>query len=163
MANPRYEVTFQDKKLRQFLNHILARSKDIDNKADNYIRGILSANIIQDVSEHFDEQDGGPRIGPWPEWSDMYLERMRKRGKAANNILVDTARLKNNFRVNSYRKNPTSVTFFNNAKTKGGFPYAAAHNEGGPKLPRRRFMWLSLDARKRIAEQSLKFLTGAMK
>lgn len=161
--NARYEVHYEDKRLRQFLLSSIKRWKMVENKDDKYIRTILSANIIQDVADHFENQDGGPRIGPWPEWSRIYSNHMRSIGKQGNNILVDSGRLKNTFRTNKYRKNPASVTFYNNAKTKGGFPYAAAHNSGGPHLKRRRFMWLSLEARQKIAKETLLFISRQYK
>jgi len=52
--------------------------------------------------------------------------------------------------------------WYTNAKTKSGFPYAAAHNNDGPrdKLPQRKFMWLSGKGLKNIAKISIDHLTN---
>ena len=88
---------------------------------------------------------------------------MRRIGKQGNNILRDERRLERTFTAHgetSWRGVAGGIVFFNNAKTKNGFPYAAAHNVGGPKLPKRRFMWLSAQGRKDIMRDTMKFIVG---
>ncbi len=160
MAAPRYSVSFQNSASKKFFSEILSNVDKIHDKAPVYVRSIIMKNVIKDVETHFDEQDGGPRIGPWAEWSSAYLDHMRKAGKQGNNILRDNGRLSRGVRSNNFRLNSKSITIFNNQKTRKGFPYAAAHNDGGPILPRRRFMWLSKVARENIAKQSLQFMLG---
>lgn len=128
--------------------------------------GLISAVVYQDVMDHF-ENEQGPE-GKWTPWSLSYagaingriafrkirgriiplneyqieewgIKPPRKPGK----ILQAAGNLRQRFTPNKWRFKSNEVIFFNNAKTKSGFPYAAAHDEGGPKLPQRKFMWLS--------------------
>lgn len=150
-------IKFDDKKAKKFFKSILKASKEIDQRKRLFIHTIVAKHVIEDVEDHFENQQGGPSK-LWPEWSNVYLNRMRKLGKQGNNILIDTGRLKNTFGPNKWRISGGEIEFFNPARTSKGFPYAAAHNEGGPKLPERRFMWLSSKAGNRIARDTLKFL-----
>lgn len=119
--------------------------------------GVISANVFKDIIDHFSEEEG--EDGPWTDWSSSYVQQMFSKGKSGNRILQDTGRLRNSFKPSNYRAEEAGILFFNNAATKGGFPYAAAHDIGGPKLPQRKFMWLSDMAMESIAEQTLKWIT----
>ena len=68
------------------------------------------------------------------------------------------SRLRNSFKPQNWRTTKDSIVWFNDARTSKGFPYAFAHNEGGPKLPKRDFMWLDDDAINDIENQLVKFL-----
>ena len=150
-------INFKDKAAKKFFKRILKQSVLVEKKSRIYVNAVVSKHVIKDVTDHFENQEGGPGK-LWPEWSDTYLDHMRKIGKQGNNILTDSARLRNSFGPRKYRISSDSITFFNPARTASGFPYAAAHDEGGRKLPQRRFMWLSNKANKKIGQDTLKFL-----
>lgn len=153
-------IKFKDKKAQKFFKDIIKQSRKVEKRSKAFTFGIVAKHVIEDVTEHFEDQQGGPSK-LWPEWSEAYLKHMRKIGRQGNNILTFNARMRNSFGPNKYRlKGSEGIEFFNPAKTAGGFPYAAAHNEGGPKLPQRKFMWLSAKARNRIARDTLKFISG---
>lgn len=120
----------------------------------------VSAVVYRDIIEHFEKEQGPKKR--WKEWSDAYTKHMTRRKKGANFILQDTGRLRNNFKKTSVRKTQGGLMWFNDARTKKGFPYAAAHNYGlpneqGNKLPERRFMWLSDKAHEEISEVTAAF------
>lgn len=148
-------IEFDDKEVRDFLKNIDANLKNIKDGQKQYT-GLLSAIVYGDVIDHFQKQKG--EDGPWKKWSESYKKKMEEEGKGNNKILQDTGRLRNNFKPQNVKRNALGFLWFNDATTKDGFPYAFAHQEGGPKLPKRDFMWLSDKAVDKIAQQTLKFL-----
>ena len=115
----------------------------------------LGAVVYKDVIDHFEFEQG--EKGPWKWWSDVYADHMARVGKGGNKILQDSGRLRNNFKPGNFRRQPEGLEWFNDAKTKGGFPYAYAHDEGGPKLPKRDFMWASARLMDNVSRITLAF------
>lgn len=148
-------IQFRDKKTRQWLDSLNKSVKEVALAKKHYAE-MVSAIVFQDIMDHFEKQMGSK--GKWQRWSDAYNEHMIKKGKGANNILQDTGRLRQSFTPTNYRRKNAKIVWYNNAKTARGFPYAAAHDEGGGKLPKRDFMWLSKDAREEISKSTLKFI-----
>lgn len=156
MAENKVEVEFDSEAVLNFVDKIslnLASLKDRDMK----FARMVSPIIFRDIIKHF-EQEAGP-TGKWVQWSASYQKAIdkgwaRKPGK----ILQDTGRMRNAFQIGSFRKGKEGYEWFNNAKTTSGFPYAAAHNEGGPKLPQRKFMWLSQPALDQVMQVTFAFL-----
>jgi phage gpG-like protein len=149
------EFAFEDKDAQKFLKKMMKNASDVTKKTKQYV-DLLSIVVFQDIMKHFASETGSK--GAWAKWSDVYRDHMQKIGKGGNKILQDTGRLRGSFIPTNYRVNSDAIVWFNPAKTKSGFPYAAAHDEGGPKLPQRDFMYLSDEAREKIEEQTLKFL-----
>lgn len=137
------EAEFDAMKIVKLLDEFSFKFSSIEGKTKQFV-GILSSVIFQDVMDHFDKQQGSD--GHWQKWSESYQKRMSKLGKGQNRILQDKGRLRQNFNPSKWRTSGDYIIWYNNAKTKKGFPYAYAHNEGGPKLPKRDFMWLSSQA-----------------
>ena len=146
---------FDDKEVRDFLNNINSKLKNIKDGKKEYT-GLLSSIVYEDVKRHFEDEQGSK--GPWKKWSKLYKEQMEKQGKGGNKILQDNGRLRNNFKPSKVKKTNSGFLWFNDAQTKSGFPYAAAHDKGGSKLPKRDFMWLSEKAMNKIEEQTLQFI-----
>ncbi len=146
---------FDDKEVREFLNQIDSRLKNIKGGKKEYT-GLLSAIVYADIIKHFEDELGSG--GPWKAWSTSYKEQMDKDGKGGNKILQDTGRLRQNFKPSKVRRVNQGFLWFNDAQTKNGFPYAAAHDQGGGKLPMRDFMWLSNEAMDKIEVQTLQFI-----
>lgn len=146
---------FDNEEVRDFLESMQTRLKKVQGADKKYV-GLLSAIVYSDVINHFQTQKGSE--GPWKTWSKSYKDYMQKIGKGGNLILQDSGRLRNTFLPTSNRKTSAGILWFNNAKTAGGFPYAAAHDEGGPKLPKRDFMWLSDEAMEKVSVQTLQFM-----
>ena len=107
--------------------------------------------------DHFKQEQGTGRV-PWVKWSKSHRKAMERIGKGGNKILQDTGRLRGSFLPTQRRMSAEGILWFNPAKTKKGFPYAAAHQEGGEKLPARPFMWISDKTLDNIGAQTLKFL-----
>ena len=149
------EVVFDSAEVRQMIDGLVKRF-DQFQKRDKVVIGILSAVVYRDIMAHFDEQRG--EDDPWPQWSPRYRRFMEKIGKGGNRILQDSGRLRQSFQPTNVRPVSPGLLWFNNAKTAGGFPYAAAHDEGGKRLPKRDFMWLSREALDDIEEQIIKFI-----
>lgn len=152
------EVAIQDEKAQAALQKLMDRVKEVGD-GGRKIAGAFSAIIFRDIMSHF-ERGEGPDAKPWEKWSDVYQKHMEKIGKSGNRILQDTGHLRQAFLPTNYRKVGEGILWFNPAKTKGGFPYAYAHNEGGPKLPARTFMWTSDDASEKLAQVTLDFVLG---
>jgi phage gpG-like protein len=149
------EVSFDDREARAFMAGILERAKKIKGAADKYV-AMLSAIVFKDVMDHFENERG--EKGAWPKWSKAYTEHMKKIGRGGNKMLQFNGRLRQNFTPQKYQKKSDGILWFNNAKTRGGFPYAYGHNEGEGKLPKRDFMWASEKAVEKMAEQTLTFM-----
>lgn len=146
---------FDDKEVRDFLNQIDSKLKNIQGGKKEYT-GLLSAIIYEDITRHFEEEKGSG--GPWKQWSKSYREKMEADGKGGNKILQDNGRLRQNFKPSKVRRTSQGFLWFNDAQTNSGFPYAAAHDTGGKKLPKRDFMWASDTAMEKISVQTLSFL-----
>jgi hypothetical protein len=176
-----FEAVLDDKVVRDFIKNLDKKTKDIKNGKNEYV-GLLSAIVFSDVMKHF-EAESGP-TGKWKQWSQSYQDviagkaffryvngrRIRfetkdmkkkdipKPPRKPGQILQATGRMKNAFKPTNWKKNSSGILWYNNAKTKSGFSYAFAHNEGGDILPQREFMWLSGKAMDRISEETLKFM-----
>lgn len=155
MADQKVETVFQDKEVVAFLKSMNTRLKKIKNGEKRFV-GLLSAIVYKDIITHFEEEQG-PQ-GPWAEWSEGYKNRLDKIGRGNNKILQFDGKLRQNFTPQDWRNTSQGIQWFNNAQTRGGFPYAAAHDEGGDKLPQRSFMWLSGDAAEQVARDTLAFM-----
>lgn len=180
----RIEVEFDDKKIQAFLKKMSQRADWMKSKNSAYVDAV-KATVITDIDQHFKNEEGPS--GKWPEWSINYIGVIQGRfhfrsrigskrvfmidgpdpdgrphkGKLGGKILQDTGRLRASRTY--YRKKTEGIEFYRNAKTRSGFPYAAAHDKGGPRLPQRRFMWLSKKATDNIAEFTLKYLLAGTK
>lgn len=152
-----FEATFDDKKVRDFLKQLTVKTKQIADKNKKFV-DLLSVIVFADVINHF-ENERGPK-SRWQSWSKRYQNFMLKLGNDGNKILQDSGTLRNAFKPANYRTTSNAIVWFNKARTKKGFPYAFAHNEGGPVLPQRQFMWLSDNAMNKFEDQVLKFLEG---
>jgi phage gpG-like protein len=131
-----------------------------NTKQRQQMKAILEIGVFKDVVQHFADQSGPS--GEWKGWSDSYRKHMERIGKGGNLILQDSGRLRQaNFPgsgSSGSRATGDGLLFFNNAQTSGGFPYAYAHDTGGPKLPQRKFMWVSPGAMSSIADQVANWL-----
>lgn len=150
------EITalLDDKEIKSFLKGLSKRSNE-PQKNKEYV-DLLSAITFKEINDHFIKEEGPS--DNWKPWSKIYTDHMSKIGKSGNKILQDTGRLRQSFFPTNYRTSSEGVLWFNNAQTKGGFPYAAAHDQGGPKLPQREFMWLSDKAVEKMTEQTLAYI-----
>lgn len=150
---------FDDHEVREFLDTLKWKGLDIE-RGSRQLGGIIASTVFKDILAHFDQEQGPD--GQWKGWSSIYAEHMATIGKAGNKILQDSGRLRNSFRPGNMRFEGNAlgggIVFFNPAQTSEGFPYAAAHDEGGEKLPQREFMWLSEIAMEEIGEQTLAWL-----
>ena len=133
------EFVFDGKPWQEMIASVRKKWDDIE--ARKTFGAIVSSKVYADIMDHFAKEQGPG--GKWQPWSAAYAEHLAKSGKGGNMILQDSGRLRQSFAPTSWVGNDDGILFFNNAKTKGGFPYAKAHNEGGPRLPQRQFMWLS--------------------
>lgn len=149
------EIEFDNEEVEKAIRNLLAKTEAI-SKQDKEIVGILSKIVFSDVMDHFSKSEGS--TGPWPKWSASYTKFMNRIGRGGNKILINNGRLRLNFQPMNVRKTADGLMWFNNAKTASGFPYAAAHDEGGPKLPQRQFMWLSNQAIESIEDQILRYV-----
>lgn len=155
MARQTVEATFDDAEVVAFFKGMRTRLSKIKN-GDKKFGGLLSSIIFGEVQEHFERQEG--HAGPWEKWSSVYRKQMEKKGRAGNKILQYSGKLRQNFKPGDYRSTGQDLIWYNDARTKSGFPYAALHDEGGPKHPQRDFMWLSDKGAEKISNITLQFL-----
>lgn len=154
-----FQAEFDTQEVTKYLNEMLGKLGSID-QGDIKFAKIISAIVYRDVMDHFKRQEG--ETGAWKEWSDSYQTFMARIGKSGNNILQDTGKLRNSFAPGNYKRTSKGLVWFNNARTRSGFPYAYAHDNATEKrstLPRREFMWLSKDAMGDIAIRALEYVT----
>lgn len=149
-----FEVEFQDKNLKAMLTDLSRKMDDIKHRRQGII-GLMSAIVYKDIIEHFSKEEGSS--GEWKEWSQLYGEAQARRGRAGNKILQDSGRLRQTFKPTTYRVSNEGVTWYNNAKTKDGAPYAYYHDEGVGQ-PKRDFMWLSNKALSKLESEVLQYL-----
>ncbi len=149
------EIVFEDQALKTFFKNFDTNLKRIKDGHKKFI-ALLSAVVFKDVMDHFEQEEG--EQGKWKPWSASYQEHMEKTGNAGNKKLQFNGMLRQNFKKSSVKHQKDEITWFNNAQTKSNFPYAFAHNAGGPKFPKRDFMWSSDKAVESMADQTLKFL-----
>ena len=156
MANNSAEFDLNISTWKYFLKKLKDKTEDLPNNKE--LGGIISSNVFKDVIDHFETEEGS--VGNWAAWSDAYQNHMEKIGRSGNKILQFSGKLRQNFTPKKYRSVPGGILFYNNAKTKSGFPYAWAHNEGEGDLPTRDFMWLSEIAMRDVASQVSLWLAG---
>lgn len=155
MASEVAIAQFEDKEVRKFLTNITKKLDDINGKKSKYV-GLLSGIIFKDVISHFQDEKG-PK-GKWQKWSPTYQEYMESIGRGGNQILQWSGRMRQNFKPTDVKTTREGILWFNDAKTKTGFPYAAAHDNGEGKLPQREFMYLSDKGTDQVSVQTLQFL-----
>lgn len=146
---------FKDEEVKQFLKSVISKVDDVKNQKKKYI-GLLSSIVYSDIMNHYKKEEGSQ--GPWKDWSKRYEKHMEKIGRSGNNILQFDGKLRQNFKPTDVKTSSKGIMWFNDAKTKKGFPYAYAHDTGGPILPKRDFMWLSEEAMEKISVQTLQFM-----
>ncbi len=145
---------FENKIIRDMFNGMQKNiSAAVQGRRDYALA--LGSLVMKDVLQHFTDE-AGPKHA-WKSWSDTYTDHMNKIGKGGNKILQYTGRLRNNLRPGQYSNTPDGLEWYNNAKTSSGFPYAYAHDEGGPKLPKRNFMWASDKLMENVSRITLAF------
>lgn len=151
-----FEIVFKNRKgINLFVDDLVSRSDQVKKRKSEFV-DVLSAIVFKDVMQHFDKEKGP--TSRWKMWSKIYAERMAKLGKRGNKILQDSGRMRNSFTPKKVRKVANGLVWFNPAKTKDGFPYAASHDQGGNKLPQREFMYLSDGALGKIESETLRFM-----
>ena len=149
------EAVFEDEQFKKFLSQLDKNLSKVENGKKEF--GALVASIVYaDVIDHFEKEEG-PK-GPWKAWSATYKKMLEKIGRAGNKKLQYSGHLRQNFKPTNFRSIQNGLSWFNNAKTKTGFPFAFAHDEGGQTLPQREFMWLSEDAAEKMAKVTLQFI-----
>ena len=149
-------LIFNDAKAKKFFDKLQGNEKDIRTKDLAYWGGITSI-AFKDVIDHFRKEAGPTK--KWQKWSKLYTDRKIKRDRGGDKILQDSGRLRQSVNIarSSVRRRKGQL-LFNQAKTKTGFPYAQAHNEGSGKLPQREYMWLSLKALNKISKITSAYL-----
>jgi len=177
MADANDSVTFESREIQDFLANLTRKTKAIADMRKEYA-ALLSAIVYRDIMDHFANEEGSG--GPWKGWSKSYSDAVDgkvafrtingkvmafdnssgnfKKPRERGMILQNTGKLRNSFTPTKYKADGQGIRWYNNAKTSSGFPYAYAHDTGGPKLPKRDFMWLSDKAFDRIVEQTLQFM-----
>jgi phage gpG-like protein len=149
------EIYFESEQWDQILSRLKKKYQQIENRKE--FGGIISSAVFENVMDHFDKEVGSS--GPWPSWSKSYEDHLKKIGRSGNKKLQFSGKLRQSFTPKNWRAKPEGILFYNNAKVKGsGFPYAAAHDEGGKQLPQREFMWLSAVGIKKLVDLTLKWL-----
>lgn len=156
MAEQAIDIEWNWGKADRWLKKLNENAKDV-KKRDQAFVDAISIFVFQDIISHFEKEQGSE--GKWKPWSKMYREHMTAIGKGGNKILQDTGRLRGSFTPGKWRTNPAGIEWYNPAQTADGFPYAYAHNQGGPKLPKRDFMWLSKSALDKISKATVAFLS----
>jgi hypothetical protein len=151
------QFVFDDKDMRDFFGKINSRLEKVKDGKSEYV-GLLSAIVFKDVMDHYEKEQGSK--GSWKPWSKSYKDHMQKIGRAGNQILQFDGKLRQNFLPTNWKSVSDGIYWFNNAKTKSGYPYAAAHDDGSGRLPQRDFMWLSDKAIDSMSEQTLMFMMG---
>jgi phage gpG-like protein len=148
------EIKFDAVEWEKTVSEIRGRWEDIKTRTE--FGGIVSSIVYADIMEHF-AKERGPE-GKWTKWSDTYADHMKRIGRAGNKLLQFNGNLRQKFLPQNWKGTSDGILFFNNAQTKSGFPYAFAHDEGGPKLPQRKFMWISPRAMSKILTQTIQWL-----
>lgn len=136
------EINFDSASWDASLKKIRNKWKDIESRKT--FGGIIAVSVYQDIIKHFDMEEG-PK-GAWQAWSHAYEKHLKTIGRSGNKILQFSGRLRQSISPTAHRATSEGILFYDNAKTKSGFPYAQAHDEGGStkgRPPQRKFMWLS--------------------
>ncbi len=156
------DLEFKSKDVEKFFKNLSKNKDGISKLEKNFVVGI-AAIAYKNVIRHF-ENEKGPN-GSWKDWSPGYTKLMKKIGMQDNKILQFNGKLKQSINPNEpdYRTSPGRITLFTNAETSDGFPYAFAHNTGGPTLPKREFMWLDNKTQENLAKVTLGYLLGTEK
>ena len=154
------EVKFDKKEWDKILKRLAKKWGDIlvgTSKVRREFSGITSVIVYRDIIDHF-KKESGPD-GKWKKWSDSYEDHLKKIGRSSNKILQFSGRLRQSVAPQNLRNTNEGVLFFNNAKTKKGFSYAEAHDDGmDNRPPQRKFMWISDKSMNEIVKQTTSWL-----
>lgn len=153
------KIEFDDRKARRFFNQIDKNMEKAED-GDRMFVSALAARIFRDIDQHF-KDEMGPE-GKWKDWSPSYEEHMEKIGRSGNKILQFSGDLRKATKPGKWRRHPKGIEWFNDAKTKDGFPYAFAHDndtQSRSQLPRRSFMWISEGAFEDVSKIAAAFIT----
>lgn len=166
MANS--EIKFDDREVVKFFEKLTKNKKDITD-GQKAFAGAIGAIVFSDVIRHF-ENESGPN-GKWKDLSPFTKYSRSLTGHWPGQILQVSGTLRKSFTpgaqngsggATGYRPISEGIIFFNDAKTKSGYPYAAAHDEGDGRLPQRQFMWLSKNASDNIGKVTLGYLLNGI-
>lgn len=143
------DAIFEDKRVNKFLSQVIANTKSATTHQRKYV-DLIAVHVFQDIIDHF-KKEQGPE-GKWKAWSKIYREHLQRIGKAGNKILQDTGRLRQGVQATNYEARRDGIAWYNRVS------YAAAHDQGTKRLPKRSFMWLSKAAMKQISSTTLDFI-----
>ncbi len=149
------EMSFDSAEIQRFLGDISNNLKSVVGGKKKWLGGVSSI-VFRDVMDHFEKEKG--ESGKWEPWSEVYRQHMDRIGRGGNKILQFNGRLRQNFKPQNVRSSSKGFSWFNDAKTKSGYAYAAGHDEGDGKLPERSFMWLSDQSLEDISQFTLGFI-----
>lgn len=147
------EFELKSDEARRFFKELQRNVEEVVKAKDQFAKA-LAAVAVKDIDDHFQKEEGPS--GRWASWSKMYREHMERIGKGGNKILQDKRDLYKALKETNYRTSRDGVIVYNNAHTKGNFPYAAHHDETAKVT--RPFMWLSKNGMEKIEEAAAFFL-----
>lgn len=150
-----FSVSPDFEEAQKWMKAIISRIGKTQAGAQDYAN-LLGGVVYRDIQDHFKAEEGSE--GPWDDWSAAYADHMRRIGKGSNKILQDTGRLKMGFTKSSWRATAQGILWYNKTKSKGGFPYGELHNQGGRRMSKRDFMWISDDAMTEISQLTLQYI-----
>jgi len=141
------KVILDDKQWRLFLRKASRRL----NNAYKILKTGATIYGFKDIIDHFSNEES-PK-GKWAKRKASTQKYYAKKGWAGNKLLQLTGNLRKSLLPSSGRvekRGRTGVLLFTSV------PYAAKHNYGLGKTPKREFMWLSNKAADKIADLVLK-------
>ena len=126
------EAVLKDEELKEFLNNLSGKLKDVSA----YLKLAYATFGFRDIIQHFANEESPE--GKWTPWSKTYKDFMTSIGKGGNKLLQDTGMMRQSISETSVKKiDSYSVSVFSNKV------YSRAHDEGYKNIPQRQFMWFS--------------------
>lgn len=102
----------------------------------------------------------GKRGVRWPPLAESTKWRKRAKGYA-DRPLVATGKMRDSLRV--LRRASKGFKYGTTVKSRKGFAYPGLHNVGGPKVPQRRWLFLTRKDYTQMAQMAVDFLEGRLK
>jgi hypothetical protein len=147
----------ESREFQKALNDLSKQINKVKGGADAYVKKV-APHAHKNVDKHFKDEMGPDK--KWDDWSTSYAAFLKRIGRDGNQILVfDGSLRQKTVPAIGIKGRPGEIPILvNPAKTKSGFPYAFAHNEGGSQLPKREFMWVDDATMDKMARSTLEFV-----
>jgi len=159
-------ITVEQKDVDRMLNRLIKKldnPKPLLKELSRYVRALTMKMFVGRRPDNT-----MVRGVKWDRLKDSTLKQKRalvKRGKAvaSDRPLVRTGKMRGSLKSDSAIKmQKNGFTYGTDVRSEKGFPYPGLHNKGDGKIPKRKWLFLTMDELNQMAHATKQYLDGTL-